>query len=162
MNEYLLIRNKTTRKVKRHSGVRVLKDNILKEGEGIKTENYDSSIVHLTIAKCELLNYLPVSRVMPLKVFNEHLVYAVGSRWVAAGVPHRAPTSIEILPHYHRNFPQTWIGSRGTGWYHAVVEELVIQRVRPARRSVLIDGHRGVVRKVRVPQHLEHVVSSDL
>lgn len=108
------------------------------------------------------LIYLPVGRVMPLEVLNEHLVYAVRSRWVTAGVSHGASTSIEILPHYHRNFPQSRIGSRGTGWYHAVVEELVIQRVRPARRSVLINGHGRIVRKVRVPEHLEHIVSADL
>lgn len=99
---------------------------------------------------------------MPLEILDEHLVHAVRSRWVAAGVSHRAPTSIEILPHYHRNFPQSRIGSRGTGRYHAVVEELVIQGVRPAGRPVLIDGHGGVVREIRVPQHLEHVIPSDL
>lgn len=99
---------------------------------------------------------------MPLKVLNEHLVYAVRSRWVTAGVSHRAPTSIEILPHYHRNFPQSWIGSRGTGRYHAVVEELVIQCVRPTGRSVLIDRHGGVVREVCVPEHFEHIVPPDL
>lgn len=104
----------------------------------------------------------PVSRVMPLKVLNEHLVYAVRSRRVAAGVSHGAPTAIEILPHYHRNFPQSWIRSRGTGWYHTVVEELVIQRVRPAGRSVLIDGHGRIVREVCVPEHLEHIVTADL
>lgn len=99
---------------------------------------------------------------MPLEVLNEHLVHAVRCRWVAAGVSHRASTAVEILPHYHRNFPQSWIGSRGTGRYHAVVEELVIQRVRPAGRPVLIDRHRGVVREVRVPEHFEHVVAADL
>lgn len=99
---------------------------------------------------------------MPLEVLNEHLVHAVRRRRVAAGISHRAPPTVEILPHYHRNFPQTWIGSRGTGRYHAVVEELVIQRIRPARRSVLIDRHGGVVREVRIPEHLEHVVAADL
>lgn len=106
------------------------------------------SIVYFRFA---MSHKLPVSRVMPLKVFNEHLIYAVRSRWVAAGVSHRASTSIEILPHYHRNFPQSWIGSRRARWYHAVMEELVIQRVRPARRSILVDGHGGVVREVCVP-----------
>lgn len=99
---------------------------------------------------------------MPLEVLNEHLVYAVRSRWVTAGVSHGASTSIEILPHYHRNFPQTWIGSRGTGWYHAVMEEFVIQCVRPTRGSVLIDRHGGIVREVCVPEHFEHIVSPDL
>lgn len=104
----------------------------------------------------------PVSRVMPLEIFNEHLVHTIWSRRVAAGISHGAPTSIEILPHYHRNFPQSWIGSRGTGWYHAVVEELVIQCVRPTGRSILINWHGRIVCKVCVPQHLEHIVSSDL
>lgn len=108
------------------------------------------------------LLYQPVGRVMPLKVLNEHLVYAVRSRWVTAGVSHGASTAIEILPHYHRNFPQSWIRSRGTGWYHAVVEEFIIERVRPAGRTVLINRHGGVVREICVPQHLEHVVSADL
>lgn len=99
---------------------------------------------------------------MPFKVLNEHLVYAIRSRWVAAGISHGAPTAIEILPHYHRNFPQSWIRSRGTGWYHTVVEQFIIQRIRPARRSVLIDGHGGVVREICVPEHLEHVVPADL
>lgn len=105
---------------------------------------------------------IPVGRIMPLEVLNEHLVYAVRSRWVATGISHGAPTSIEILPHYHRNFPQSWIGSRGTGWYHAVVKEFVIQRVRPAGRSVLIDGHWRIVCEVCVPKHFEHIISSDL
>lgn len=109
-----------------------------------------------------MYHHLPVGRIMPLEVLNEHLVYAVRSRWVATGISHGAPTAIEILPHYHRNFPQSGIGSRGTWWYHAVVEEFVIQRVRPAGRSVLIDGHGRVVREVRVPEHFEHVVPSDL
>lgn len=99
---------------------------------------------------------------MPLEVLNEHLVDAVRCRWVAAGVSHRAPTAVEILPHYHRNFPQSWVGSRGTRRYHAVVEELVIQRVWPAGRSVLIDRHGGVVREVCVPEHFEHVVTANL
>lgn len=59
-------------------------------------------------------------------------------------------------------FPQSRIGSRGTGWYHAVVEELVVQCVRPTRWAVLINGHGRIVRKVCVPEHFEHVVSSDL
>lgn len=99
---------------------------------------------------------------MPLEVLNEHLVDAVRCRWVAAGVSHRAPTAVEILPHYHRNFPQSWVGSRGTRRYHAVVEEFVIQCVWPAGRSVLIDRHGGVVREVCVPEHFEHVVTANL
>lgn len=42
------------------------------------------------------------------------------------------------------------------------MEELIIQRVRPARRSVLIDGHGRIIREVCVPEHLEHVVPADL
>lgn len=99
---------------------------------------------------------------MPLEVLNEHLVHAVRCRWVAAGISHRASTAVEILPHYHRNFPQSWIGSRGTGRYHAVVEEFVIQCIRPAGRPVLIDRHRGVIREVCLPEHFEHVVAADL
>jgi len=99
---------------------------------------------------------------MPLKVLNEHLVHAVRSRRIAAGISHGASAAIEILPHYHRDFPQSRIRSRGTGWYHAVVEELVVQRVRPTGRSVFVNRHGRIIGEVCVPQHLEHVVPADL
>lgn len=45
---------------------------------------------------------------------------------------------------------------------HAVVEELVIQGVGEAGRSVFVDGHGRIVSEVRVVQHLEHFISSNL
>lgn len=99
---------------------------------------------------------------MPLKVFNEHLVHSIGSGRVAAGVAHRASAAVEVLPHDHGHLPESGIGSRGARRDHAVVEELVVEGVRPAGRSVLVDRHRRVVREVRLPQHFEHVVATDL
>lgn len=99
---------------------------------------------------------------MSLEVLDQHLVNAVSCRWVAAGVSHGASAAVEILPHDHGHFPESWIGSCGTGWDHAVVEELVVEGVGPAWRSVLVDRHRRVVSEVGVPQHFEHVVTADL
>ena len=99
---------------------------------------------------------------MSLEVLDQHLVNAVSGRRIAACVSHRASTSVQVLPHHHGNFPEAWVGPGGTGRDHAVVEELVVEGVRPAGRSILVDRHRGVVGEVRVPEHLEHVVSTDL
>lgn len=104
----------------------------------------------------------PVGGVVSLEVLDQHLVNAVSGRRIAAGIPHRASTSVQVLPHHHRNFPEAWVGPGGTGRDHAVVEELVVEGVRPAGRSILVDRHRGVVGEVRVPEHLEHVVPADL
>lgn len=104
----------------------------------------------------------PVGRVMSLEILDQHLVNTIGGRRVAARVSHRAPTPVQVLPHHHRNFPQAWIRPGGAGRYHAVVEQLVIQGVGPAGRSVLVNRHRRVVSEVRVPQHFEHVVPPDL
>lgn len=41
------------------------------------------------------------------------------------------------------------------------MEDLVVQRVRPAGRTILVDGHRRVVREVGVVQHFEHFVTTD-
>lgn len=99
---------------------------------------------------------------MSLKVLNEHLVHSIGSGRVAAGVAHGASAAVEVLPHDHGHLPEAGVGSRGTRRDHAVVEELVVEGVRPAGRSVLVDRHRRVVREVRLPQHFEHVVAADL
>lgn len=99
---------------------------------------------------------------MSLEILDQHLVNTIGGRRVAARVSHRAPTPVQILPHHHRNFPQAWIRPGGARRYHAVVEQLVVQGVGPAGRSVLVNRHGRVVREVRVPQHLEHVVPPDL
>jgi hypothetical protein len=42
------------------------------------------------------------------------------------------------------------------------VEDLVVERIRVARRLILVDRHRRVVGEVRIVQHLEHLVSADL
>lgn len=114
-----------------------------------------------TIQKMDEQN-LPVGRVMSLEILDQHLVNTIGRGRVAARVSHRAPTPVQILPHHHRNFPQAWIRPGGAGRYHAVVEQLVVQGVGPAGRSVLVNRHRRVVREVRVPQHFKHVVPSNL
>jgi hypothetical protein len=97
-----------------------------------------------------------------LKVLDEHLVDAVGGRGVAAGVSHGASAAVEILPHDHRHLPESRVGPRRAGRNHAVVEELVVEGIWPARGPVLVDGHRRVVREVRVPEHFEHVIAADL
>lgn len=99
---------------------------------------------------------------MSLEVLDEHFVNAIGGGWVAAGVSHGASAAVQVLPHDHGHLPQSGVGSRGTRWDHAVVEELVVEGVGPAGRPVLVDRHRRVVREVRVPQHFEHVVTADL
>lgn len=106
--------------------------------------------------------YIPVGGVVSLKVLNEHLVHSIGSGRVAAGVTHRASAAVEVLPHDHGHLPEAGVRSRGARGDHAVVEELVVEGVRPAGRSVLVDRHRRVVREVRLPQHFEHVVAADL
>lgn len=93
----------------------------------------------------------PVGRVVSLEVLDEHLVDAVSGGWVTAGVAHRAASAVQVLPHDHWHLPQTWVRPGGTGWYHAVVEELVVQGVGPAWGSVLVDRHRRVVGEVGVP-----------
>lgn len=107
-------------------------------------------------------NDSPVGRVMSLEILDQHLVNTVGGGRVAARVSHRAPTPVQILPHHHGNFPQAWIRPGGARRYHAVVEQLVVQGVGPAGRSVLVNRHGRVVREVRVPQHFEHVVPPHL
>lgn len=99
---------------------------------------------------------------MSLEVLDEHLVDAVGGGRVAAGVAHGAASAVEVLPHDHGHLPESGVRPGGAGRYHAVVEELVVQGVGPAGRSVLVDRHRRVVSEVRVPEHLEHVVASNL
>ena len=56
----------------------------------------------------------------------------------------------------------TWVGVSGAWRDHTVVVDLVVERIRPAGRVVLVHGHRRVVREVVVVQHLEHAVTADL
>mgnify|MGYP004601283107 CR=1 FL=1 len=93
----------------------------------------------------------PVRRVMPFEILDEHLVNTIRGWRVATRVSHRTSTSVQILPHHHRNFPQAWIRSRRTGRNHTVVEQFIVQGIRPTWWSILVNRHRGVVRKVRVP-----------
>lgn len=94
---------------------------------------------------------IPVRRVMSFEILDEHLVNTVRSWWVATRVSHRTSTSVQILPHHHRNFPQAWIWSCRTGRNHAVVEQFIVQGIRPTWWPILVYRHRWVVRKVRVP-----------
>lgn len=54
----------------------------------------------------------------------------------------------------------TRITLRGARRNHAVVEDLVVERIRPAGRPVLVHRHRRVVREIRVVQHLVHLVAA--
>lgn len=99
---------------------------------------------------------------MTLKVLDQHLVDAFSVGRVAATVAHGATATVQVLPHDHRNLPDTRIGLGRAGWDHAVVEDLVVERVRPRWRFVLVDGHGGIVGEVHVVQHFEHAVAPDL
>jgi hypothetical protein len=50
---------------------------------------------------------LPVRCVMALEIFDKHLVYPISCRRITAGITHRASSTIQVLPHYHRNLPNT-------------------------------------------------------
>lgn len=82
-----------------------------------------------------------VGLVMSLEVLQDHFVHAVGVSGVGASVTHRAATAVQILPHHHRHFPDSWVTLGGARRDHAVVEKFVVQRVRPAWRAVLIHRH---------------------
>uniref|UniRef100_A0A8D8ACU8 (northern house mosquito) hypothetical protein n=1 Tax=Culex pipiens TaxID=7175 RepID=A0A8D8ACU8_CULPI len=105
--------------------------------------------------------WCPVGGVVPLEVLHDHLLHVLGVRRVRAGVAHRAAATVQVLPHHHRDLPNTWITLGRAGRNHTVVEDLVVQRVRPAWRTVLVHRHGRVVREVEVVQHLEHLVASD-
>ena len=77
-------------------------------------------------------------------------------------ITHGTASAVEVLPHDHGHLPDARVRFGGTRRDHAVVEDLVIERVRPRRRTVLIDGHRTVVREVHVVQHFEHPIPSHL
>ena len=51
---------------------------------------------------------VPVGGVMALKVLDQHLVHSLSIWRVAATVTHGASSSIQILPHNHGHFPNTW------------------------------------------------------
>lgn len=102
-----------------------------------------------------------VGRVMSLEVLHDHLCDAFGIGWVRASVAHRATSTVQILPHHHGHFPHAWVALSWARWDHAIVEDLVVESVRPAWWSVLIDRHRRVVREVEVVQHLEHPVAAN-
>lgn len=48
-----------------------------------------------------------VGGVVPIEVLHDHLVDTVGVRRIGAGVTHRAAAAVQVLPHHHRNFPNT-------------------------------------------------------
>jgi hypothetical protein len=102
-----------------------------------------------------------IRRVMSLEVLHDHLLDILGLGWVGTGVTHRATSTVQVLPHHHGDFPHAWIALGRAGRDHAVVEELVVECVRPAGWTVLVHRHRRVVSEVEVVQHLEHSVASD-
>lgn len=102
-----------------------------------------------------------VGRVMAVKVLHDHLGDSVRLRGVRTGVSHGAPASVQVLPHHHGHLPDARVALGGTRRDHAVVEDLVVQGVRPARGLVLVHGHGRVVGEVGVVQALEHLVAAD-
>ena len=56
----------------------------------------------------------------------------------------------------------TWVGLFWARRNHAVMRHFVVQCVREGRRPVFVDGHGGVIRKIRLVHHLEHVVTANL
>jgi len=56
---------------------------------------------------CVLKQVLPVSCEMAFKIFDKHLVYPISCRWITTCITHRASSTIQVLPHYHRNLPNT-------------------------------------------------------
>lgn len=102
-----------------------------------------------------------VGGVMALKVLHDHLGHTLSLWGIGTGVSHGATATVQVLPHHHGHFPDTWIALGRARRDHAVVEDLVVQGVRPAGRSVLVDGHGRVIGKVGVVEHLEHLVATD-
>lgn len=51
--------------------------------------------------------WCPVGRVVPFEVLHDHLVHVLGVGRVRAGVTHRAAATVQVLPHHHRDFPNT-------------------------------------------------------
>lgn len=102
-----------------------------------------------------------VGCVMSVKVLHNHFSNAFRVGWVGASVAHRATTTIQILPHDHRHLPDAWITLCRAWWNHAIVEQFVIQGVRPAWWTVFVDRHRWIISEVEVMQHLEHSVSTN-
>jgi hypothetical protein len=96
------------------------------------------------------------------KVLDEHLVDAFRIGRIAASVAHGTASTVQVLPHDHGHLPHSRVGLGRAGRDHAVVEDLVVERVRPRRRLVLVDGHRRVVSEVHVVEHLEHAVTTHL
>lgn len=102
-----------------------------------------------------------VRRVVTVKVLHQHLGDSLGFRRIRTGVSHGATASVQVLPHHHGHLPDTGVALGGARRNHAVVEDLVVECVRPAGRPVLVDGHRRVVGEVGVVEHLEHLVAAN-
>lgn len=98
---------------------------------------------------------------MPFKVLHNHFENAIGISRVRASISHRTTSTVQILPHDHWDFPNTRITLCGTRWNHTVMENLVVQSVRPAGWSVFINRHWRIISKVWVVQHFEHFVATD-
>lgn len=101
-----------------------------------------------------------VGRIMSFEILQNHLVNAIGIGRIRASISHRASSAVQVLPHHHRNFPHTWITLSWARWNHAVVEDFVIERIRPAGRFILVHRHRRVIGEVEVVQHLEHFIAA--
>lgn len=83
----------------------------------------------------------PVAGIVSLEVLDQHLVDSLSVGGRGAGVAHGATAASQVLPHHHGHLPDSRIRVGGAGWDHAVMEDLIIQGVRPAGGFVLIHRH---------------------
>lgn len=104
----------------------------------------------------------PVGLVVAVEVFHEHLVDSVLVGRIRAGVAHRAAAPTKVHPHGHTDLPNTWEALGGTRGDHALMCHLIVECVGPQRGRILEDGHRRIIGKVCIIQHLEHFVASNL
>lgn len=97
---------------------------------------------------------------MSFKILHDHFGDTISVAWISASVTHWATTAVKILPHYHWHFPHSWITLCGAWRYHAIVEDLIVERVWPRWWTIFINGHRWIVGEVRIVQHLVHFISA--
>lgn len=99
---------------------------------------------------------------MAIKVLHEHLVDAIFVAWIRAGVAHRAAAASQVDPHCHSDLPNAWEGFRWTRCYHALVSQLIVERIGPQWGRILEDWHGGIVGEIGIVEHFEHFVAANL
>lgn len=137
--------------------------NILHSIDGVEEFNKAFFVVRLC-EPCGMIKqteWSTIGCVMTFEVFEDHLIHAIRLSGVRAGVTHRAASTIQVLPHHHRNLPDAGIAFCRAWRNHAIMEEFVVERVWPAWWSVFVDRHRRVISEIEVVQHLKHSVSTN-